>query len=214
MGARVTAALCAVFPFERPPAWLADVRKRPIADIACLAQNCTEGERPISTFFMRLSLLVAFSRCECALRGEAAVRAELKIVAVTVLLAGTPGLARERLLSPTDEWRTELHAENCSFSRNFIDGQGDAIRFSLEAFGTGDSLRLILVGEGLPLRDLRRGVARFRYRFKPDTGWRDGYGTTGYVNGVDALTFQIDLASSEEIQRRNRAAARHRRKNT
>jgi hypothetical protein len=75
----------------------------------------------------------------------------------------------------------------------------------LQSFGLGHGLKLTMVGEGLPLRDLPRGVARFKYRFKPDPDWRAGYGTTGYVNGADALTFEADLATSAEVTRWGKA---------
>jgi hypothetical protein len=116
-----------------------------------------------------------------------------------------PGAARERLLTSTDEWRLQEQEEYCSLTRNFVDPSGNGVRLQLQSFGPATTFKVTMVGEGLPLRDRRRGVATFKVRFKPDPNWREVYGTTGFVGEVDALTFSTDLATAHQAEQRQRA---------
>lgn len=124
------------------------------------------------------------------------------LFAVAVQLVAVPVAARERLLAPTDEWRLQPADENCRLVRNFADAEGKGVRLQLQSFGPVEGFKITMVGDGLPLSSGRRGVAPFKYRFKPDPKWRETYGTTGYVDGADALTFRGDFATSAEFERR------------
>jgi hypothetical protein len=127
------------------------------------------------------------------------------VLSIAALLAATPGAARERLLTPTEEWRVNSADESCVLIRNFGDPAIDGVRLQMRSFRPGDHFKITMVGEGLPLREGRlRGVAKFKYRFKPDREWREAFGATGYVDGVDALTFQSDLATRDEAEQRQR----------
>lgn len=130
------------------------------------------------------------------------LRTTIWLLAVAVLLPA-PLQARERLLSPTDDWQLTRSAESCLLQRNFKDASGASLRLDIEAFHPGETYRFLLVGDALPLRDgLRRGVGVIKYRFKPDRGWREAGAVTGYVEGMDALSFQSNIATEAEMARR------------
>ena len=79
--------------------------------------------------------------------------------------------------------------------RNFTGPGGAPLRVDVEAFSPFDKrFKFMLVGDALPIRDgVRRGVGRLKYRFEPDSGWRDAPTVTGYIEGEDALSFWSDL---------------------
>lgn len=132
------------------------------------------------------------------------MRVPLFLAVVAILLTTTPAQAGERLLAPVDDWRVEAMDESCALIRNFKGPNGDKLRLQMLQFGLAEEFRIVMIGEALPLRGGKRGVAQFRFRFKPDRQWRKAFGTTGYVNGVDALVFAADLATSAEAKRLSR----------
>ena len=126
------------------------------------------------------------------------------LVMTAVQLASSPATARERLFVPTDDWSVHAAGEHCRLTRNFADARAERIRLQLQTFGLMQGFKITMVGDGLPLTSERRGVANFKYRFKPDPDWQESMGATGYVDGVDALTFQGHLATKAETERRSR----------
>jgi hypothetical protein len=109
-------------------------------------------------------------------------------------------------LAPTDDWRVQNVDESCVLTRNFRDPSGEAVQLQLQSFGPSQNFKITMVGEGLPLRDSTRGVARIRYRFNPDPDWREGPGATGYIGGVDMLTFDGNVSTNAEFKREKQAA--------
>jgi hypothetical protein len=55
-----------------------------------------------------------------------------------------------------------------------------------------------MVGKALPLRKGPRGIALAKYRFMPDSSWREGIGATGSIGGINSMTFYADLVSSDQ----------------
>lgn len=130
------------------------------------------------------------------------------ITTLCLIALAAPASARERPLAPTSDWSLQQNAEDCTLVRTFADREGKTVRLSLQSFGSDSSFRVTMVGDGLPLRDGRRGVARLRYRFTPGSEWRESFGATGYSNGQDALTFAGDLAAQGEADVWRRAVTR------
>lgn len=128
--------------------------------------------------------------------------AALSFAAVVASMPATVS-AKERPLLPTDAWVLDTRDESCLVTRNFADPDGKPLQVQIEAFGPGSRYKFTMLGEGLPLRDgRRRGVATIRYRFKPDSEWRQAGAATAYRNGTDLLVFLSDLSTEAEFSRR------------
>lgn len=137
------------------------------------------------------------------------MRRFLSLAALLAVLLAAPAIARERLLTPSDDWQIVQSDQSCTLSRNFSDPNGAPLRLDIEAFQPGSPYKILMVGDALPLRDgVRRGVGNMKYRFKPDPKWREAAVATGYLDGEDALSFQTDIATQAETTRLRRLSER------